>query len=140
MRSALALAVFLVLGGCVQPCETESMDFALADPGDAIAIRIVACPEDGSHVWANMKLAARGTPASPLTVLVDGIWLRREGPMAWKTTARDSIEVDCENGTIIELERVDAEPRVSFEGNLEVEMSTWVWAREKCSLEVSVQR
>ncbi|MFV8752881.1 hypothetical protein ACNOYE_20235 [Nannocystaceae bacterium ST9] len=139
MKIMISLA--LLASGCNwEPCGVESADFELREPGDAIEIRIEACPEGGQgDMTIDMDLTGSGTPTSAFAVIVDGVQVSAVGPMSWVTSSGFSEAIadsDCSPGRVITLRRIDEQPELSFSGSVSVDMSAP--AQRTCSVDVSV--
>jgi hypothetical protein len=134
------VAAALFAAGCsYNHCDTESVDFQLVAPGDAIEIRIEACTgglRDGELVLA-LELSADGTPTAPLTLVVDGIVLQSQSGMQWFANGVEELAGDeeCDHGKVITLRRLDADPAIEYRGSLSVEMSAP--SHRSCSVTIS---
>ena len=139
LRITAATAVLFGAGCNYEPCASESTDFQLLAPGDAIEIRVHACINRGEgDIELTMELSADGMPTVPLALLVDGILLDPEGGMQWSATAPGEPVSDagCTQGKVITLRRIDTQPAVEYRGSLLADMSSP--PRRSCSVAIAV--
>jgi hypothetical protein len=124
----------LVLGGChEQTCVTETVEFELLNPGDAIELRVGGCGPR-SELEFHGQMTVIGTPSSPLSVIVDGMDMPSVGPMEWMT--EPVFDEPCASSKLMRLQRVDEEPAISIAGSLAIEVGAPVG---QCRLTVEPQ-
>lgn len=125
LRISLLAGLVGLAGGCDwERCDAQALDFELAEPGDAVELRIEACPDRGKgDLSLDMSITAEGTPASSFALLVDGIVLQPESSMRWVSSSVFELLSDEDCNRVISLRRTDADPGIVVQGHLDAEMS-----------------
>jgi len=114
-----------------QLCDSETVEFELAAPGDAVEIVLGGCP-DGRDASLSITLSTQGDTSKPLAVIVDGIPIFPDGD-EWSS---NDASIGCDTGERVTVRRLDNNPEVSFTGTVSVEM--YAPPRDACTAEITV--
>lgn len=136
----LCLLVLVAAPACSwHDCDSETAEFELAAPGDAVEIVIEACPDRRGGAQLFITLGAEGASSQPLAVSVDGVSLSLVGD-GW-TGGDGSSEIvdsaDCDPGRRVTIRRLDNDPGVTFAGTVTIEMNAP--PRNSCTAEITVR-
>lgn len=136
----ILLLLVLVIGpACTwHACDSDTVEFELPAPGDAVEVVLKACPDRRADAQLSITLSAQGDPQKPLAVNVDGIGIGLDGD-GWAGRDLFSEAVgpeDCDPGRRVTVRRLDNDPGVSFIGTVSIELSAP--SRTSCSAEITV--
>jgi hypothetical protein len=112
-------------------CDSETVEFELAAPGDAVEIVLGGCP-DGGGASLSITLSTQGDTSKPLAVNVDGVPIDADGD-EW---AGNNVSMGCGTGERVTVRRLDNNPEVSLTGTVSVEM--YAPPRGSCTAEITV--
>ncbi len=122
-------------------CASETVEFELAAPGDAVEIVIEACPDRRGSAELFITLGAEGESSQPLAVSVDGVGIGVDGDGDGWAGGDGSSEIvgsaDCDPGRRVTVRRLDSDPGVTFAGTVTIEMEAP--PRHSCTAAITVR-